>query len=64
MIVRAVIDLGHNLGLSVIAEGVETQGVLNALSDQGCDEIQGFFISEPQAWEPMKTWYSNSTYKL
>ena len=64
MIVRAVIDLGHNLGLSVIAEGVETQGVLDALSDQGCDEIQGFFISEPQAWEPMTTWYSNSTYKL
>lgn len=64
MIVRAVIDLGHNLGLSVIAEGVETQGVLDALSDQGCDEIQGFFISEPQAWGPMKTWYSNSSYQL
>jgi len=46
-ICAAIIAMAHNLDLKVIAEGVETQEQLNYLSDQGCDEIQGFLISKP-----------------
>ena len=64
MIVRSVIDLGHNFGLTVVAEGVETKEVLDALTALGCDEAQGYFISKPQAWEPLKNWLSTSPYKI
>jgi EAL domain-containing protein (putative c-di-GMP-specific phosphodiesterase class I) len=40
--------MGHNLGLKVVAEGVETQEQLEFLREHGCDEIQGFLISEPR----------------
>jgi predicted signal transduction protein with EAL and GGDEF domain len=46
-IVRAVIGLGHGLGMSMVAEGVETQEQLNFLADEGCDAVQGFFIGRP-----------------
>ena len=64
MIVRTVIELGHNFGLTVVAEGVETKEVLDALAALGCDEIQGYFISKPQACEPLKSWFSTSLYKI
>jgi diguanylate cyclase (GGDEF)-like protein/PAS domain S-box-containing protein len=44
---RVVIDLGRNLGLRVIAEGVESAEQLSLLRDHGCDEIQGYFFSKP-----------------
>ncbi|MCS6778487.1 MAG: EAL domain-containing protein [Geminicoccaceae bacterium] len=47
VIVRAIINLGHSLGLTVIAEGVETPGQLNRLVALGCNEAQGDFISPP-----------------
>ncbi len=46
-IVKAIISLAHNLQLSVIAEGVETQAQLEYLQRNGCDEIQGYYISRP-----------------
>ncbi|MBV8634854.1 MAG: EAL domain-containing protein, partial [Burkholderiaceae bacterium] len=46
-IVRTVISMSHNLGLSVIAEGVETQRQLDFLRAQHCDEIQGYLLSVP-----------------
>lgn len=49
VIVRAIINLGHSLGLKVIAEGVETEGQLTRLRRLGCDEVQGDFISPPLA---------------
>jgi len=64
MIVRTVIELGHNFGLTVLAEGVETKEVLDALSALGCDEVQGYFIGNPQACELLKSWFSTCPYKI
>jgi diguanylate cyclase (GGDEF)-like protein len=46
-IVKAVIGLGHSLGMSTTAEGVETEEQLTAVREQGCDEVQGFYFSPP-----------------
>jgi diguanylate cyclase len=56
-IVRSTIELAHNLGLTVIAEGVEDQATFDRLATLGCDMAQGYCISRPipadqfQAWE-------------
>jgi predicted signal transduction protein with EAL and GGDEF domain len=47
VIVRSIIDLGHNLGLKVIAEGVETLKSKDILQSLKCDEAQGFYYSRP-----------------
>ena len=47
MIVESVIALGHNLGLTLVAEGVETGSVKSALADFGCDVFQGYHMSRP-----------------
>ncbi len=44
---RAIVNLGHNLGLQVTAEGVETQGQLDVLRSLGCDQIQGYLVARP-----------------
>ena len=46
-IVKAIIDLAHDLGLKVCAEGVETESTLHHLVELGCDLAQGYFISRP-----------------
>ncbi len=48
-IVGAVVELGHTLGLSVTAEGIETEAQLTALRAAGCDTAQGFLFSRPLA---------------
>jgi diguanylate cyclase (GGDEF)-like protein len=48
-LVRATIELGHALGMRVVAEGVEDNDTLTVLSGAGCDLAQGFFISRPMA---------------
>ena len=55
-IVRSTIDLGHNLGLKVVAEGVEDQSVWNILRTLGCDDAQGFFMSKPLSPEMLLAW--------
>ncbi len=47
MIVRTVVDLAHNLGMSVLAEGVEDEETLDALREFGCDRVQGYLIGRP-----------------
>ena len=55
-IVRSIIDLGHNLGLSVVAEGVETNGVLLRLRAAGCDVGQGFLLARPMPVGDLVSW--------
>ena len=50
-VAASVIVLGHRLGLTVVAEGVETRGERGALRDEGCDLIQGFLYARPQPAE-------------
>jgi EAL domain-containing protein (putative c-di-GMP-specific phosphodiesterase class I) len=47
VIVKATIGLAHNLGLQVVAEGVENQELADRLRELGCDSLQGFFFSKP-----------------
>jgi diguanylate cyclase (GGDEF)-like protein len=48
-ITGAVISLGHQLGLGVVAEGVETKAQMDFLRDKGCNEVQGYFIGRPMS---------------
>jgi EAL domain-containing protein (putative c-di-GMP-specific phosphodiesterase class I) len=47
VIVRAIVELGHNLGLKVVAEGVETLAAKKMLMEFDCDEAQGYYFSRP-----------------
>lgn len=58
VIVRSTIELAHNMGLHVIAEGVETQSGWNLLRSYGCDMAQGFYISPPMPGEDFGQWYA------
>ena len=47
VLARAIISIGHSLDLKVVAEGVETEAQLEYLRKHGCDEVQGYYFSEP-----------------
>jgi diguanylate cyclase (GGDEF)-like protein len=55
-IVRSLVDLGHRLGLRVVAEGVDSAESWAALVDWGCDEAQGHFVAEPMPAAELETW--------
>ena len=55
-IVRSTIDLAHNLGLTVVAEGVETAAVMELLRALTCDEAQGYHISRPLPVDDFLAW--------
>ena len=61
VIVRSTIDLGRNLGLGVVAEGVEDVEVLEALRELGCDVAQGYLMSRPIPADELTTWLSAFT---
>ncbi len=57
IIVKAIIDLGHNLGLSVVAEGVEDSETLDLLRTWSCDLVQGYFLARPLPPEAAEKWW-------
>jgi diguanylate cyclase (GGDEF)-like protein/PAS domain S-box-containing protein len=61
-ITRALISMAHNLGLKVVAEGVETEAQLAFLVEHGCDEIQGFYFSRPLIPEECGSWIKEGRY--
>jgi diguanylate cyclase (GGDEF)-like protein/PAS domain S-box-containing protein len=63
-IVRSTADLAHNLGLSVVAEGVEDQWTLDLLSSMGCDEAQGYHIARPMSCAAFKGWLGSGAWRI
>jgi diguanylate cyclase (GGDEF)-like protein/PAS domain S-box-containing protein len=63
-IVRTVIDLGHNLGKQVCAEGVENEETWRMLKDMGCDLIQGYWISKPLSAPDLLQWLLETSWGL
>jgi len=55
-IVRSTIELGHSLGLKVVAEGVEDEAGMKLLQQLGCDQAQGYFISKPVSAAQLEVW--------
>ena len=55
-IARAIIQMGRSLGLTVIAEGVETEAQRDFLAREGCDELQGMLISAPLSQHAFESW--------
>jgi EAL domain-containing protein (putative c-di-GMP-specific phosphodiesterase class I) len=62
-IAETVIALGKKLGMSVIAEGIESQATLHTLVSIGCDFGQGYFISKPIRPDYLVEWYYQAHYK-
>jgi diguanylate cyclase (GGDEF)-like protein/PAS domain S-box-containing protein len=62
VIVRSTIDLAHNLGLTVVAEGVEDKIAMDLLVAYGCDSVQGYHLSRPYAAEDLTAWLTESPY--
>ena len=58
MIVRSTIELGHNMGLKVIAEGVEDAETWRILEDLGCDMAQGYYFSPPLPIREFRQWFT------
>ena len=63
-IVCSIIELSHNLGMNVVAEGVENKETLDHLSGLGCDAAQGYYISRPVPADEFGRWLTKSTLKL
>ncbi|MEQ1486038.1 bifunctional diguanylate cyclase/phosphodiesterase [Methyloglobulus sp.] len=63
-IVKATINLGHNLGLMVTAEGVENKEIMTRLMEYGCDVAQGYFLSKPVTMQTFNQWVSDSHWKI
>jgi len=63
LIVRSTIDLAHALGLTVVAEGVESPGVLALLRVMGCDAAQGYLISTPLPLNELRRFLENGRYR-
>ena len=61
VIVRSTIDLGRNLGLGVVAEGVEDPEVLQRLRELGCDVAQGYLMSRPIPADELTAWLTEFT---
>jgi diguanylate cyclase (GGDEF)-like protein len=63
LIVRSIIDLGHNLGFRVVAEGVEDAAAWDLLTRLGCDAVQGYHISHPLPQLKFADWLRGSAWE-
>jgi EAL domain-containing protein (putative c-di-GMP-specific phosphodiesterase class I) len=61
VIVRSTVDLGRNLGLRVVAEGVEDGATWRELDTLGCDAIQGYYVSQPVPADDLIGWLNQQT---
>ena len=59
IIVRSTVAMAHNLGLEVLAEGVEDGQTEAILRDMGCDQMQGFHLSRPMPVGELTTWLAS-----
>ncbi len=59
VIVRSTVDLAHNLGYRVVAEGVENEKTLDMLGALGCDSIQGYFLRRPENVSSINQWFGD-----
>ena len=60
VVVRSIVKLAHNLGLSVVAEGVESQAAFDALRELGCDVVQGYLLGRPMAADDVLVWIAET----
>jgi diguanylate cyclase (GGDEF)-like protein/PAS domain S-box-containing protein len=61
-IVRSIIDLAHNVGVQVVAEGIEDEETMKLLVEYGCDQAQGYLFSRPLPAEDLLAWLARSPY--
>ena len=61
---RRFIDLAHNLGVKVVAEGVEDAAALAMLIDYGCDAAQGYYFSRPMTAAAAERWFESSAFGM
>jgi EAL domain-containing protein (putative c-di-GMP-specific phosphodiesterase class I) len=59
-IVRSIVDLGHNLSMRVVAEGIETEAVLVTLREYACDTAQGYFLARPMPAASLDGWLAGA----
>ena len=64
VIVKSTIELGHNMGLKIVAEGVEDLESLEILRSLNCDYAQGFYLSKPMSFEIINQWISQNKQSL
>lgn len=61
-IVKSTIDLAHNMGLRVVAEGIESENIWQRLLEMKCDLAQGFYMCKPSAAADLTQWFASSEY--
>jgi diguanylate cyclase (GGDEF)-like protein len=64
VIVRSTVDLAHNLGYRVVAEGVENKETWDLLDTLGCDSIQGYYSGHPMSIEKINDWFSHCSWSV
>jgi EAL domain-containing protein (putative c-di-GMP-specific phosphodiesterase class I) len=64
IIVRATIELAHNMHLKVVAEGVENIAAFNLLKEFKCDSVQGYYLSRPIAAPIFEKWVDGTQYLI
>ena len=64
VIVRSTVDLAHNLGYRVVAEGVENKETWELLEILGCESIQGFYSGHPMDVVQINDWFNGCRWKI